>query len=231
MDLRQYRLRFFLRFITLFSRFHRTQGLVCGRKVGSNHLKCHLDPAAYVLPGEINSVEKCTGCNEEPATLSGEVDVRFIVRFSTFHCTQGLVCGRTVGSNHLKHHLVLAAWVLPDEINSLEMCAGCKEALATVSVEVDVRFIALFSCFHRTQGPVCERTVGSKNQKHHHDQSEWVLPDEKNSMENGACFNERLVTVSGEIDVRVIAHFSRFHRTQCPVCRRNVGSITRNVTY
>ena len=46
-----------VRFIALLSLFDRTQGHVCGGKVRSADLKCHLDPAARVLPGMINAME------------------------------------------------------------------------------------------------------------------------------------------------------------------------------
>ena len=60
-----------VRFIALWSRFDRTQGPVWGGKVGSRHLKCRLDPAAWVLPGEINDMENCAGCNEGLAIVPG----------------------------------------------------------------------------------------------------------------------------------------------------------------
>ena len=67
-----------MRFIALLSPFDRAQGPVSGEKAGPSRLKCHLDSAVWVLPGEINAMENCAGCNEGLATLPGEVGVRFI---------------------------------------------------------------------------------------------------------------------------------------------------------
>ena len=76
------------------------------RKAGSSRLKCQqLDSDAWVLPGEINAMENCAGCNEGLVTLSGEVDVRFIAFLSPFDRAQGLVCGEKAGSGYLKSQL------------------------------------------------------------------------------------------------------------------------------
>ena len=64
-----------VRFIALLSPFDRAQGPVCGEKAGSSRLKCHFDSEARALPGEINVMENCAGCNEGLASLLGEVDV------------------------------------------------------------------------------------------------------------------------------------------------------------
>ena len=99
-------------------------------------------------------MENCAGCNEGLATLSGEVDVRFITLLSPFDPTQDRFRGRLAGSSRLKCHLNLEPWVLPGEINAMKNCAGCNEELAALSGKVDVRFIALLSPFDRAQGPV-----------------------------------------------------------------------------
>ena len=125
-------------FIALISPFDPTQDRFRGGKAGSSRLKCHLDSEAWVLPGEINAMENYAGCNEGLATLSCEVDVRFIALLSLFDPTQDRFCGGKAGSSRLKCHFDSEAWVLPGEINAMENCAGCNEGLATLSGEVDV---------------------------------------------------------------------------------------------
>ena len=85
------------RFIVLLTLFDRTQGRVRDEKSQSSPLKCHLDPAAWVLPGMINAMENCAHCNWGLITLSGEVNVRFILLLSRFDRTQGRVRVRKAG--------------------------------------------------------------------------------------------------------------------------------------
>ena len=82
-------------------------------------MKCRLDPAVWVLPGEINAMENCAGRNEGLPTVLGEVGVRIIALWSRFDRTQGPVWGGKVGSRHLKSRLDPAAWVLSGEINAM----------------------------------------------------------------------------------------------------------------
>jgi hypothetical protein len=100
-----------VRFIALLSLFDRLQGPVCGEKARSSGLKYHLDSAVWVLPGEINAMEKCAGCNEGLATLTGEVNVRFIALLSLFDPTQDRFRGEKARSSDLKCHLDSAVWV------------------------------------------------------------------------------------------------------------------------
>ena len=59
-------------------------------------------------------------------------------------------------SSHLKYHLDPAAWVLPGEINAMKNCVLCKGRHATMSDEVNVRFIALLRPFEQTKSPFVE---------------------------------------------------------------------------
>ena len=77
-------------------------------------------------------MENCADCNEVLATLSGEVDVRFIALLSPFDRAQGPICGEKAGSSRLKCHFDSKAWVLPGEINAMENSAGCNEGLTTL---------------------------------------------------------------------------------------------------
>ena len=84
-------------FIALLSLFDRTQGRVRGINAGHWPEKYHLDPAAWVLSGNINALKNCAHCNWGLTTLLGEVKVRFIPLLSLFDRTQGHVCGGKAG--------------------------------------------------------------------------------------------------------------------------------------
>ena len=59
------------------------------RKSQSTHRKYHLDPAAWVLLGEINAMNNLVHCDCELATMSGEVEVRFIALLSSMATRKG----------------------------------------------------------------------------------------------------------------------------------------------
>ena len=146
-------------------------------------------------------MKNCARCYKELATLSDEVDVRFIALLSPFDPTQDRFRGGKAGSSRLKCHLDLEPWVLPGEVNAMENCAGCNEGLATLSDEVNVLFIALLSPFGRAQGPDCGEKAGSSRLKCHFESEARVLPVEINVMENRAGCNEGLATLTGEVNV------------------------------
>ena len=64
------------------------------RKSRSSHLKYHLDPAAWVHPGELNAMKNCAQSNGGLTTTLGEVDVRFIALLSPFDRTHARSCRR-----------------------------------------------------------------------------------------------------------------------------------------
>ena len=65
--------------------------------VVEKRLEVNLDPVAWVFPGKINAMENYARCDWGLTTLSGEVNVRFIVLLSLFDRTQGRVRGRKAG--------------------------------------------------------------------------------------------------------------------------------------
>ena len=86
-----------VRYLSLLSPFDRTQGLVCGGKVGLVTLKYQLDPVAWVLPGKINAMKNSFRSSRGLATTSGKVNVRFISLLCRFDRAQGSVCGGKAG--------------------------------------------------------------------------------------------------------------------------------------
>ena len=102
-------------------------------------------------PGKINATKNCAQCNWGLNTMLGEVDVRFIALLSLFDRAKGLVRGRKRIADR-KYDLDPAAWVPPGKINAMENCAHCDWEIATLSGEVNVRFIALFSLFDFKEG-------------------------------------------------------------------------------
>ena len=91
--------------------------------------------------------------------MSGEVVVRFYVLLSPLDRTQKPFVLRKSQSSHLKYHLDPAAWVLPGKMNAMKNLVHCNCGLATMSGEINVRFIMLLNSFDSTQGPVYLRKV------------------------------------------------------------------------
>ena len=60
----------------------------------------------------------------------------------------------------MKHHLYAVAWVLPGEINAMEICAHLFRGLSILTGDFKVRVIARFDRFERAQGLVCGGKVG-----------------------------------------------------------------------
>jgi len=65
--------------------------LIEEKSVDSLEISPHLDPAAWLFPGKINAIKNLVHCNFGLATMSGDVNVRFIVLLSSFDRTQGPV--------------------------------------------------------------------------------------------------------------------------------------------
>jgi len=78
------------------------------RKSQSSHLKYHLDPAAWVLPGELNAMKILAHCNCGLARMSGEVNVQFIELFSPLTARKGPFIEESKSSD-LNYHLDPAA--------------------------------------------------------------------------------------------------------------------------
>jgi hypothetical protein len=66
-------------------------------KSRSSHLKYHPDPAAWVLPGDLNARQNCVLCKRGLATISGEVNEQFIGFLIPFNRAQRHVFGGKVG--------------------------------------------------------------------------------------------------------------------------------------
>ena len=113
--------------------------------------------------------------------------------------------------------------MLPGKINAIENCAHCNWGLTTLSGEVNVRVIVLFSLFDRTQGRVCGGKAGSTVLKNHLDPAAWVLPGKINAMKNCEHCNWGLITLSSEVNVRFIVLLSLFDRTQGHVRGEKAG--------
>ena len=84
-------------FIVVLSPFDLTKGCVGGGKVSRLTRKFTLCSAAWGLSGEINAAKNCVHCNGGLTTMSGEVEVQFIVVHSPFDLTKGCVGGGKVG--------------------------------------------------------------------------------------------------------------------------------------
>ena len=106
-------------------------------------------------------MKNCAHCNWGLATLTSEVELRFIELLSLFDHMQGRIGGRKAGRlRPEKSPLDQAVWEDPGELNAMKNCVHCIWGLSTLPGEVDVRFIALLSLFHRTQGRIGGRKAG-----------------------------------------------------------------------
>ena len=61
------------------------------KSVDSLEISPHLDPVAWALSGKMNAMKNHVYCNCGLATMSGDVNVRFIVLLGPVDRTQGAV--------------------------------------------------------------------------------------------------------------------------------------------
>jgi hypothetical protein len=61
------------------------------KSVNSLEISPHLDPVAWALSGKMNAMKNHVHCNCGLATMSGDVNVRFIVLLGPVDRTQGAV--------------------------------------------------------------------------------------------------------------------------------------------
>jgi hypothetical protein len=88
-------------------------------KCRSRLLKCQLNSAAWVLPGEFNAMKSCARCIGGLTTHSGEVFVLFIALLSHLTASKAPFV-KEESAKAPESLLDSAAWVLPGEFNAMD---------------------------------------------------------------------------------------------------------------
>jgi len=96
-----------VRFIAILDLFKSARSHASGEKGGSIDLKCHLDPAVFVLPCVFNATENCADCYEGLTASTDKMNNSFIALLDLFERAQSHASGEKRGFIDLKCHLDL----------------------------------------------------------------------------------------------------------------------------